>query len=260
MTFAQFRRLKPKYKLRLILVMMIALLLFILLMVGVSFGVRAIRTQLNTTELKGFTSENVLLSDGLIEILSTVKQDDALSMYVTDSELVMRGDGKITSVTVNFVNIQGEKQAELWRLTANEKKASLRKLETKFENMLYLQNRNVRFGSYYPAMSRVTSPELLQFLEQNAPVGAAGTYTFRDEFGNNLSPLYSSYLEGGMVGVWVSQTGSATKTQAAFTQPSVCVPYVVTTKAVNTQKSKGKKIVYEDAKESVIALLQEGAY
>lgn len=52
MTYAQFRRMKPKYKRRLFLVILCAAALAAALLFGASKGVQAIRAALNTTTIK----------------------------------------------------------------------------------------------------------------------------------------------------------------------------------------------------------------
>lgn len=262
MTFAQFRRMKPKYRRRLVFASFLALVLFLALMVGVSFGVSAIRRQINTTELKKVTSVNILQEENLPAILKIVGQDDAANMLVNSSTIVMRGDGKVTELTVSFVNLSSTNTAEEWLLRSNEKKTTLRRVNPKYENMSYLKMRKVPFSQYFPGLTRALAPELAAFLEKKAPVGATGSYTFTDDFGDNLSPEYTSYLVNGLSCAWVSKTGSLTEIveNSNFQRPANCVPTVVSVIAPDKTKSKGSRVVLGEPKEQFVVLFEAAAY
>ena len=207
LTFAQFKRMKPKYKRRLILVTLIALALCIGVLFGISKGIEALRVRLNTTTLDKITAANVLDKASMNKILEVMKQDDPANVLVVDSVLTMSGEGRVTGLTMNLTNLVSQGSAEEWRLTATEKKAKLRKVKTRYENLNAQRLRLMEFKTYYPALSRAASPQLLTLLTDRAPAGANGSYTFTDHFGNNLSPEYDSFLARGLAGVWVSRIG-----------------------------------------------------
>ena len=95
MTFAQFKRMKPKYKRRLILVTLIALALCIGVLFGISKGIEALRVRLNTTTLDKITAANVLDKASMNKILEVMKQDDSANVLVVDSVLTMSGEGRV---------------------------------------------------------------------------------------------------------------------------------------------------------------------
>lgn len=262
MTFAQFRRMKPKYKRRLMISIVVALGLFIGLLYALSFGIAMLRVQLNTTKLDKITASNVLDKTGMNSILETLKQEDGANILVSDSAVRMDYNSKITDVTMNLVNVVDKSTAEYWLLTATSKKATLRKVETKYDspnNALGL--RKVPLKSYYPALSRITTTNLRQFLKETAPVGKGGYYTFTDDFDDNLHPEFSSYIEGGMTGIWVSNTGAVTPEIASnFTPTNECAPTVISIEAVDKELSKGKKIVLADPVKKFVVLFEAGPY
>lgn len=124
LTFAQFKRMKPKYKRRLILVTLIALALCIGVLFGISKGIEALRVRLNTTTLDKITATNVLDKASMNKILEVMKQDDSANVLVVDSVLTMSGEGQ--GVTGAHDEPHQPRQPGLrrgeWRLTATEKK------------------------------------------------------------------------------------------------------------------------------------------
>lgn len=140
-------------------------------------------------------------------------------MLVVDSVLTMSGEGRVTGLTMNLTNLVSQGSAEEWRLTATEKKAKLRKVKTRYENLNAQRLRLMEFKTYYPALSRAASPQLLTLLTDRAPAGANGSYTFTDHFGNNLSPEYDSFLARGLEGVWVSRIGGVSGFAEGYARP-----------------------------------------
>ena len=175
LTFAQFKRMKPKYKRRLILVTLIALALCIGVLFGISKGIEALRVRLNTTTLDKMTAANVLDKASMNKILEVMKQDDSANVLVVDSVLTMSGEGRVTGLTMNLTNLVSQGSAEEWRLTATEKKAKLRKVKTRYENLNAQRLRLMEFKTYYPALSLAASPQLLTLLTHRAPAGANGS-------------------------------------------------------------------------------------
>ena len=260
LTFAQFKRMKPKYKRRLILVTLIALALCIGVLFGISKGIEALRVRLNTTTLDKITAANVLDKASMNKILEVMKQDDSANVLVVDSVLTMSGEGRVTGLTMNLTNLVSQGSAEEWRLTATEKKAKLRKVKTRYENLNAQRLRLMEFKTYYPALSRAASPQLLTLLTDRAPAGANGSYTFTDHFGNNLSPEYDSYLARGLEGVWVSRIGGVSGFAEGYARPNDCAPAVVSVAAVDTARSKNKKVVLLPPEDRFVVLLVAGPY
>lgn len=262
MTFADFKRMKPKYKLRLLAVILVALALFIGILYAISFGFSALRTQLSTTKIDGVTAGNVLTKPAMNEILTIMKQEDSANILVLDSAVTMNETGGVTGVGMNFVNFKDKGTAEYWQLYADGKKAWLRKNETKYENLSNaLRMRKVEFKSYYPALSRIISPNLLSYLSEKAPVGASGSYTFTDNFGDNLNPDYTAKIDGGLVGLWVSKIGSVNEIQDNFIPPADCAPTIVSVSAVKTEKGLfGSRRVLQDPEDKYVVLLEVGPF
>ena len=260
LTFAQFKRMKPKYKRRLILVTLIALALCIGVLFGISKGIEALRVRLNTTTLDKITAANVLDKASMNKILEVMKQDDSANVLVVDSVLTMSGEGRVTGLTMNLTNLVSQGSAEEWRLTATEKKAKLRKVKTRYENLNAQRLRLMEVKTYYPALSRAASPQLLTLLTDRAPAGANGSYTFTDHFGNNLSPEYDSYLARGLEGVWVSRIGGVSGFAEGYARPNDCAPAVVSVEAVDTARSKNKKVVLLPPEDRFVVLLEAGPY
>ena len=248
LTFAQFKRMKPKYKRRLILVTLIALALCIGVLFGISKGIEALRVRLNTTTLDKITAANVLDKASMNKILEVMKQDDSANVLVVDSVLTMSGEGRVTGLTMNLTNLVSQGSAE----EALSVCAALSQGETRILNAQRL--RLMEFKTYYPALSRAASPQLLTLLTDRAPAGANGSYTFTDHFGNNLSPEYDSYLARGLEGVWVSRIGGV----SGFAND--CAPAVVSVEAVDTARSKNKKVVLLPPEDRFVVLLEAGPY
>lgn len=191
---------------------------------GISKGIEALRVRLNTTTLDKITAANVLDKASMNKILEVMKQDDSANVLVVDSVLTMSGEGRVTGLTMNLTNLVSQGSAEEWRLTATEKKAKLRKVKTRYENLNAQRLRLMEFKTYYPALSRAASPQLLTLLTDRAPAGANGSYTFTDHFGNNLSPEYDSYLARGLEGVWVSRIGGVSGFAEGYAAPTTARP------------------------------------
>lgn len=118
----------------------------------------------------------------------------------------------------------------------------------------------MEFKTYYPALSRAASPQLLTLLTDRAPAGANGSYTFTDHFGNNLSPEYDSFLARGLEGVWVSRIGGVSGFAEGYARPNDCAPAVVSVEAVDTARSKNKKVVLLPPEDRVRRPARGGPY
>ncbi len=272
MTFAQFKRMKPKYRRRLILACAILFAIFVAVVFTLAWVVSLIRTMLNTTTLEGFTAADVLQKEGMASIQEVIKQDNDANLLVLDSQVTITYDGPVAAgdteaesatvqeVTVHLANILGKDATEYWELTATSKKATLRRTETRYENMNALTLRKVRFSLYYPALSRITSPLFVQYLKENEPVDIGGVYIFTDQFTDNLSPEYQSYISQGLDGVWVSKIGAPSPFNENFQPYTSCAPLVVSVQAVNQEKSTDRKTVLLPAEEKMVALMEAAPY
>ena len=260
MTFAQFKRLKPKYKFRIVTLCVVALLLFAMLISGISYGFAAIRRQLNTSSLTGITAQNVLLQSSMLKIQETIGQTDATRLLVIDSTLTCNEKGVPLSLEMHLVSLGGTQTAEYWQLTANEKKTILRKTQTENKNRSSLDMRKLTFRDYYPALSRSGTLQLVQYLQQNFPVGTSGRYLFTDRFDNNLEPQYAAYLGQGYRGVWVSKIGALSEFTETYNPVSFCTPLIVSAQPEDPKKSKPKKPVLLAPDEIAVALLEAGPY
>lgn len=260
MTYAQFRHMKPKYKRRFFLVIFCGIALAIALLFGISKGVQAIRVALNTTTIKNATAANVLEKTNMNKILEIMGQEDASNICVLGSEVKMTGAGAVTSVTLDMTNLVSNGVAESWRLTATEKKARLYKAQTRYENLTSQKISKMDFKSYYPALSRITSPEFVGELQKRTDSGDLGVYTFVDDFGNNREPEYDSYLSSGLEGIWVSNIGKISSFEEGFVRSNACAPTRVTVEAMDAEKSKGKRVVLLPPEERFIVLFEAGNY
>ncbi|MCI8648893.1 MAG: hypothetical protein HFG20_02140 [Anaerotruncus sp.] len=281
MTYAQFKRLKPKYKIRIYFVIIVGLLLFTGLLKLVSCGISVVNVQLNTTRLKDFTSENILLKNGMLKIQEVMKQNDAGNIVVMDSkmDLVWQGEAtgedgrklpraRVSSVTVNMVNLVDSSTSENWTLTAEGKKVVLQRTSVKKENMNTLKVRKIAFQIYYPALSRVTSENMLNYLEQEFPVGVGGVYHLVNSFDQNVQPQFQNYVSTkdggkGLRGLWVSETGAVSDFSdfgETYTPPGSCAPHILSLQAVNEEKSTEKKTVLLSEQEKAVVLLKAATY
>lgn len=263
-TLEQFKRMKPKYRIRLVLTGVAFLLLLFLLLRGLSCGVSAIRTQVNTKTLDGITSENVLKKESMMAIASAVGRqgDDLSGMIVTGSELVMQGTGKVISLKMDFVIFTGEHSSENWKLVSDEKKTTLQKVAAKNEGQRHLDNISLPFNIYYPGLSRaVTTPTLLSKMKQHADVGDLGYYIFKDNFDIKQPPDFQSKMHDDMVAIWVPKVGDITFALESTYQPTnKCVPTVVTIKPMDQQLTTDRKVVYQEEKEQFVVLLEASTY
>lgn len=255
MTLTQFQRMKPKYRVRLLIVAAVVLMLFIGILYAISFGVSAIRMQLNTTQLKEVTAASVLEKPSLIEIFDIIKPNTNESVFVLDSHLTCDDAGKVTELEMHLANLVDEKQTDYWVLTANKDKVKLRKEDTEYDNMKSLQRRKVELKNYYPALSRIP----VSYLKSNSPVGKGGSYEFTDAFDNNRSPEFAKKLTHGLTGLWVSETGAVSSFSDTFVPPSLCAPTVVTVHEVDPNNKK-RKTVLLPPKEKYVMLMKCAPY
>lgn len=256
MTFAQFRRMKPKYRRRLLLVTAAALALFIGFLYAVTFSVSALRMKLRTTEIKDAATARVLEKESMVKVLEVIKPKQNENVFVLDSRLTCDDTGKVTDLEMHLANLVDDQQTEYWLFTAKKDRIRLRREKTVYDNLKSLRLRKVEFSNYYPALSRIP----VEYLRSECPVGKGGSYIFTDAFDNNRSPEFAAYLEQGMAGLWISETGAVSSFSDSFVPPSLCTPTVVTVNAVDTEKSKKKKVVLLPERETYVLLLKCAPY
>lgn len=270
MTYAQFKRLKPKYKRRILVLCVLAAALFIGGLYLISWCVNAIKVQFNTTTLKDYTAQTILEREGFSKILEVMGQTDGENILVMDSQFVMTWHGdtaeegqpqmEVTQMTIHLTSLL-DKDTETWTLTANQKKVQLRRTSQTYENKNTLAIRKVPLSIYYPALYRAsTSTALHSYLTQNFPSGEGGQYLFADEFGDNVNPGFSTYLASGYTGLWVSKTGAVSDLDENYQLVDRCAPMLVSIAEVNQSKSKKNKIVLLEPVEKLVVLLQAANY
>mgnify|MGYP001161898627 CR=1 FL=1 len=255
MTFAQFRRMKPKYRMRLLMVAAAVLLVFIGILYAISFSVSAIRMKLNTTELKDTAVVSVLEKESMGKIFEVIKPSKNENVFVLESRLTCDETGKVTELEMHLANLVDEKQTDYWVLTAKKERVKLRKEKTVYDNMKSLSMRKVELKNYYPALSRIP----VSYLRSECPVGKGGSYVFSDQFDNNRNPEFADQLVNGMAGLWVSETGAVSSFSDTFVPPSLCAPTVVTVNAADPQNKK-KKVVLLPPEEKYVLLLKCAPY
>lgn len=267
MTFAQFRRMKPKYQLRIILAGAIALLLFIGLLLGISALFSAARTHLNTKNLEGVTSANILHQSTFSAILKGAGQDDPENLLVTDSRVVYDDQGGILEFDMNLVNLVSSRSADHWLIHMRNDKTYMRRTATENQNRSALQYTKLTFANYFPTLSRLNAPEFLTRLQTDMPVGSGGHYIFEDNFNDNLNPQITSqleftFLEDGYIGYQVSSKGNSVGLipESYVVRPGASVPYMLSTEAVNEKKSKPTRVVLQDPETRAVVLFEVGPW
>ncbi len=262
LTYAQFKRLKPVYKRRIIMVGIIGFALFVLLLLGISRLISFVQLQMNTTRLLDTTAASVLQKDTMQEIIRIIGQDNASKLLTLDSTMTVQDNGTssgiVTNLTIHMVNLVSNNQAEYWTVTANEKRATLQKTETRRENMTALSMRKVPFNSYFPALSRVTSA--MPFLLENAPVGENGLYHFVDDFDNNQDPAYERFVTEDTPLVLVSSLGAVSKIANEFSLYNRYAPTKVSVQEVNEDRSTTKKTVLEEEAFRFVMMFEVGNF
>lgn len=260
MTFAQFRRMKPKYQIRLVLAGAIGLALFVGLLLGVSALFSAVRTHLNTRNLDGVTPGNIFLQSSFAKIVEVTGQDDPENLLVLDSRIVYNDKGGVLEFDMNFVNLISSHETEHWLVRVRDKKAFMRR-STESKGRSTLSHTKITFAKYYPALSRVNAPEFLQTLQTDFPVGSGGHYIFEDTFDDSLNPQFASFLQQGLAGYIVSSSGSPGKLAETFiANPGGYVPMIISAQAVNEKKSRGTRVVLQDPVRSAVVLLGVGPW
>ncbi len=109
LTYAQFKRLKPVYKRRIIMVGIIGFALFVLLLLGRSEEHTSELQQMNTTRLQDTTAASVLQKDTMQEIIRIIGQDNASKLLTLDSTMTVQDNGTssgiVTNLTIHMVNL-----------------------------------------------------------------------------------------------------------------------------------------------------------
>lgn len=262
MTFAQFRRMKPKYQIRVVLAGVILFLLFIGLLLGVSAFFNAIRTSLNTKNLSDVTSVNILHQNTFSTILKTAGQDDPERMLVMDSRVVCSDQGAVLEFDLNLANLVSARETDYWLVHMKDDKTYMRRTSTEGKNGMAFQYKKLTFAKYFPTLSRINAPEFIQKLQLDIPVGNGGRYIFEDDFSDNLNPQVLPYLERGYAGYQVSSKGNSVGTlQKSFVvAPEKWVPYVLSVEAVNEKRSKANRVVLLNEEEKAVILFEVGPW
>lgn len=259
MTLVQFKRMKPKYKFRLIMVCVIGFLLFLGLLKLLALGIGLIRVQMNTSQLPAATAANVLEKPNMNQILEIMDQTDAKEVLVESSRMTVNDLGRVTGLEMHLLNLVSSSNAELWTLTADEEGATLRRDEVLYENLSSRKLRMMDFQTYYPGLSRVSSAPVVDWLRANFPVGETGLYTFTDNFGDNVNPDFNSYLERGLPGIWVPKTGQVSVIQEGYQRILKCAPTVMSVQTLENQKQLFFTKTALSQPEEVLVVLFEAA-
>lgn len=256
MKWAHFKRMKTKYKIRLIGSFVAMFLILLLVLWGIASLIGLVQTQLSTTTIKGITTENVLNVETMPLLLEVLGQEDSSDVLVADSVVTMDHEGNVTQVNINLINLTGSNTAETWLLEATPKKTFLRKLSSKADGVSALRLRKLELKNYYPALSRISTRYLLQYFELDGVVREGGQYVFTDQFENNLEPTYQPYIQRGLAGLWVSKSGGVSEFDENFVQIADCVPMIV---SVQNPASGGSKRLGNPV-ETYVVLLEVGPY
>ena len=261
MTLAQFRRMKPKYKFRLILVCVIGFFLFLGALKLLSWGIGLIQVQMNTTKLPAATAANILEKPNMNQILEIMGQSDASDVLVESTWLAVNDLGRVTGLEMKLLNLVSSSTAETWTLTADEEGATLRQDEVLYENLSSRKLRMMDFQTYYPGLSRVSSTPVVDWLRANFPVGETGRYTFTDSFGDNVDPDFNSYLERGLPGIWVPKTGQVSVIQEGYQRILKCAPTVMSVQTMERQKQLFfTKTALSEPEEVLVVLFEAANY
>lgn len=262
MTFAQFKRMKRKYQIRLIVAGIVLFLLFIGLLLGVSALFNAVRTQLNTKQLPDVTSVNILHQNTFSTILKTAGQDDPEQLLVMDSRVVCSDQGAVLEFDMNLANLVSSRETDYWLIHMRNDKTYMRRTSTEGKNGAALQYTKLTFAKYFPTLSRINAPEFVQKLQDDIPVGSGGRYIFEDSFSDNLNPQVAPYLETGYAGFQVSSKGNSVGAlQKSFVvTPEKWVPYVLSVEAVNEKRSKPNRVILLDEEKKAVVLFEVGPW
>lgn len=267
MTFAQFRRMKPKYQLRLLLAGAIALLLFVGMLLGISALFSAARTHLNTKNMEGVTPANILHQSTFSAILKIAGQDDPENLLVTGSRIVYDDQGGVVEFDMNLVNLVSSRSADRWLVRMRNGKTYMRRTATENQSLSGLLYTKLTFANYFPTLSRLNAPEFLTRLQTDMPVGSGGHYIFEDVFEDNINPQITSqpefiFPEEGYIGYQVSSRGNSVGLipETYVIRPGATVPYILSVEVVNEKKSKPTRVVLQDPEKRAVVLFEVGPW
>lgn len=260
MTFAQFRRMKPKYQIRIVIAALLALLLFVGVLFGISGLFTFVEKQMNTKTLQGVTSVNILHQNTFTQILRTMGQgdqdQDPEQVYVLDSRIACNDKGGVEQLEIHMVSLVSKKQSDYWTLSLKNDVTKMRLTESENRNRSSYEFSKLTLAKYFPTLQLINSPTWLAKLQETYPVGGGGKYIFDDHFENALDPSFALELDKGYDGFKVSSTGNNVsplpKTTAVT--PGSTVPYLLSVEAVDTKKTKPNRVVLQDAKPVAVIL------
>lgn len=266
MTYERFKRLKPKYKCRLIMAGIIVVILFVGFLFLLSALFSLVGSMMNTHTLEGITASNILEKPSMLKIASTIGQTDTELIVVLECDgRFLRSDEtyapELTHFEMRVVDLKDKKSASTWKIYADEKKATVQLEKNENSNLSSLTMRRLSFASYYPALSRVTCENLLDTLEQNYPESEGGVYSFSGHFDNDIQPAFSAYFDQDLRGFWVSMLEAISEFGSTFRfNDGACVPLILSIEAVDTERSTASRKALLEPEECCVLLMECGVY
>ena len=259
MTVAQFKRLKPKYKVRWVVAWIILIAICIGILLGISALFSLARTHLSTKTLEDVSPRNALLQSSFAKIVEALGQEDPENIYVMNSKITCNNLGAVQEFDMEFVDVKSSKEAQTWVVHIDEKKSFMRR--TAIENRSSLSYTKISFAQYFPSLSRISAPHFLERIQKELPVGEGGLYIFQDSFDDSKNPQFTSYLHDGHLGFIVSSSGGVSNlTETYQPTPGTQVPLLLSTQAVNEKKSNEKRTVLLDPEERAVVLFGTGPW
>ena len=244
MTVAQFKRLKPKYKVRWVVAWIILIAICIGILLGISALFSLARTHLSTKTLEDVSPRNALLQSSFAKIVEALGQEDPENIYVMNSKITCNNLGAVQEFDMEFVDVKSSKEAQTWVVQPRP-----------------LSYTKISFAQYFPSLSRISAPHFLERIQKELPVGEGGLYIFQDSFDDSKNPQFTSYLHDGHLGFIVSSSGGVSNlTETYQPTPGTQVPLLLSTQAVNEKKSNEKRTVLLDPEERAVVLFGTGPW
>lgn len=267
MTLAQFKRMKPKYRRRLVLAFVVLVCLFIGALFLLSMLFSFFGRMMNTHTLEDVNAANILEKASMNKIITALGQSDTEQLLVIDCsgrfhKDELTGRGVLTAFEMHVIDLGDKKNAVTWKIEANEKKATVLREREENSNLSSLSMRKLTFKDYYPALSRITAQNLMTTLEDTFPECAdGGAYQFAGTFDNDKEPAFSPYIADGLHGFWVSMLEAISEFGETFRFNSgACVPLLLSTEAVDEEHSTNKKTVLLQPELACVLLMECGVY
>ena len=261
MTVAQFKRLKPKYKVSWVVAWIILIAICIGILLGISALFSLARTHLSTKTLEDVSPRNALLQSSFAKIVEALGQEDPENIYVMNSKITCNNLGAVQEFDMEFVDVKSSKEAQTWVVHIDEKKSFMRRTAIENQNRSSLSYTKISFAQYFPSLSRISAPHFLERIQKELPVGEGGLYIFQDSFDDSKNPQFTSYLHDGHLGFIVSSSGGVSNlTETYQPTPGTQVPLLLSTQAVNEKKSNEKRTVLLDPEERAVVLFGTGPW